>query len=123
MRARHAIHRVLRPAGSLLIVAAVAVVPAARAEAMTARATPAAVLTGTGVLDDVVAITAANAWAVGHFGGLAHPRNLVEHWNGTAWHRVPVSPAAGWLNGVAATSARDVKAQPLILHWDGTAWK
>ncbi len=129
MRPRRVIHHVLGPAGPLLIAAAVTLVPAAPAEAATARVTPAAVLTGTGVLNDVVAIMARNAWAVGHYGGLANPRTLVEHWNGTAWHRVSVSPAAGWLNGVAATSARDVWAvgfsggRALILHFNGTAWR
>jgi hypothetical protein len=40
-----------------------------------------------------------------------------------------VSPTAGWLNGVAATSARDVWAvgfsgsKALILHFNGTAWR
>ncbi len=129
MRARRAIHHVLGPASPLLIAAAVTAVPSAPAEAMTARATPAAVLTGTGVLDDVVAVTATNAWAVGHDGDLANPKTLIEHWNGTAWHRVSVRPAAGWLNGVAATSARDVWAvglsgtRALILHFNGTAWR
>src|SRR5258708_2582143 len=129
MRARRAIHHVLGPASPLLIAAAVTAVPSAPAEAMTARATPAAVVTGTGVLDDVVAVTATNAWAVGHDGDLANPKTLIEHWNGTAWHRVSVRPAAGWLNGVAATSARDVWAvglsgtRALILHFNGTAWR
>jgi hypothetical protein len=129
MRARRAIPHVLGPAGLLLIAAAVAAVAAVPAEAVTARAAPAAVLTGTGVLDDVVAVTATNAWAVGHYGGLANPKTLVEHWNGTAWHRVSVRPAAGWLNGVAAASARDVWAvgfsgtRALILHFNGTAWR
>jgi len=129
MRARRAIHRAFGPVGSLLIAAAVAAVPAADAEAVTARAAPAAVLTGTGVLDDVVAITATNAWAVGHSGDVANPKTLVEHWNGTGWHRISVSPAAGWLNGVAATSARDVWAvgfsgsRALILHFNGTRWR
>jgi len=128
MRVRRAIHHVLGSAGPLLIAAAVAVVPATGAEAMTARAAPAVVLTGTGVLDDVVAITATNAWAVGHV-GIANPKTLVEHWNGSAWHRISVSPAAGWLNGVAATSARDIWAvgfsgtRALILHFNGTRWR
>src|SRR5215470_16715491 len=125
MRARRVTQNVLGPAASLLIAAAVAAVPAARADAITARATHAAVLTGTGVLNDVVAISPTNAWAVGHYGGLFHPKTLVEHWNGTAWHRISVSPSAGWLNGVAATSARDVWAvglthsRALILHFNG----
>jgi len=129
MRARRAVHRVLGSAGPLLIAAVVVAVPAAPAEASAASAAPGAVLAGTGVLDDVVAITATNAWAVGHSGPLGNPRTLVEHWNGTVWHRVSVRPAAGWLNGVAATSARDVWAvgfsglKALILHFNGTRWR
>jgi hypothetical protein len=128
MRARRVIHHVLGPVGPLLIAAAVAGVPAAQAEAITARAAP-AVLTGTGVLDDVVAITTTDAWAVGHFGALAVPKTLVEHWNGTAWHPISVRPAAGWLNGIAATSAHDIWAvgfsgtSALILHFNGTRWR
>jgi hypothetical protein len=129
MRSGRAIRPVLGLAGALLVAAAVSAVPAAHAEAVTARATPLTVLTGTGVLNDVVAVTATNVWAVGHYGGLANPKALVEHWNGTAWHRISVSPAAGWLDGVAATSARDIwavglsGARALILHFDGTAWR
>lgn len=129
MRAGRGVRRVPGLAGSLLIAAVVAVVPVGRAGAVTARAAPEAVLAGTGVLDDVVAITPRDAWAVGHYGSLAHPRILIEHWNGTAWHRMPVSPAAGWLDSVAATSARDVWAtglsgtRALILHFDGAEWR
>ena len=74
--------------------------PGGPAEAITVGAAPAAVLTGSGVLDDVVAVTATNAWAVGHHGARGNSRTLVEHWNGTAWHRILVRPALGWLNGV-----------------------
>lgn len=129
MRAGRVVSRVLGPAGSLLIAAASVTVPAAHAEVITARAAPAAVLSGTGVLNDVVAITPRNAWAVGHSGSFAHPRTLIEHWNGRGWHRIPVSPAVGWLNGVAATSARDVwvvgfsGSKALILHFNGTSWR
>ena len=129
MSARCAIRRVLALVGPLVLAAAVAAVPAARADASTTRATPAAVLNGTGVLDGVVAISATNAWAVGHAGGLARPKTLVEHWNGTAWRRISLTPAVGWLNDVAATSARDVwavgfsRGTALILHFDGSAWR
>ncbi|MDR2986046.1 MAG: hypothetical protein LBV34_14515 [Nocardiopsaceae bacterium] len=114
---------------AVLIVATAAAVPAAQADAVTARPTPAAVLSGTGVLNDVVAISATNAWAVGHFGDLSHPKTLIEHWNGRAWRRISVTPAAGWLNGVAATSARDVwvvgfsHSRALILHFNGAVWR
>jgi hypothetical protein len=81
------------------------------------------------VLNDVVTISPTDAWAVGHSGNLAHPKTLIEHWNGTAWHRITVSPAPGWLNGVAATSAHDVwavgfsRSKQLILHFGVTGWR
>lgn len=129
MRAGAAIGRVRGLAVLPLIVAVVAAIPAGQAQADGGRAVPAAVLAGTGVLDDVVATSAGNAWAVGHFGPLSQPRTLIEHWNGTTWQRVRVAPADGWLNGVAATSARDVwvvglsGSAALILHFNGTSWR
>jgi hypothetical protein len=81
------------------------------------------------VLNDVVTLTATNAWAVGHSGSLSNPQTLIEHWNGTAWRRISVSPSAGWLNGVAATSPHDIwavgfsGARALFLHFNGTRWR
>lgn len=90
------------------------------------------VLAGTGVLDDVAATSASNAWAVGHYGDICNgpPRTLIEHWNGEAWRRVQVRPVRGWLDGVAATSAHDVwvtgsagNGGALILHFNGRTWR
>jgi hypothetical protein len=50
---------------------------------------------------------AANAWAVGYAVAGGSDRNVIWHWNGSSWHRVP-SPRRGDfdnLDGVAATSA------------------
>jgi hypothetical protein len=85
----------------------------------------------------VAALSASSAWAVGTHGtgGVAQP--LIEHWNGTAWKRVPAptpSPSVpAELTGVTAISARDAWAvgdygspgriHTLIEHWDGTAWR
>ena len=95
--------------------------------------------TGNG-LNGVSASSATNAWAVGTSdNGVGTEQTLTEHWNGTAWTRVP-SPNPGGttrfitLNGVAAVSATDAWAvggyansadvgQTLIEHWNGTAWK
>ena len=118
-----------------LIAAGAAAVPAtearasATARAATAREAPGSVLAGTGVLDDVAATSAGNAWAVGHYGGLSQPRTLIEHWNGRTWNRVQAGPASSWLNGVAVTSAHDVwvvgspRPKALILHFNGRAWR
>jgi hypothetical protein len=82
-------------------------------------------------LNGVRAVSATDAWAVGHIAGSGpSSRTLILHWNGTAWARV-LSPSPGSsddLAGVAATSGSDAWAvghatlQPLILHWNGTAW-
>ncbi len=93
---------------------------------------------GGGELHAVAAISATDVWAVGFTGpaseGNSH-QTLIEHWNGTAWTRVPSPDVAGGynvLNGVTATSSRNVWAggatgftghdTTLIEHWDGTAW-
>jgi hypothetical protein len=120
-----------RGMAALLLAAAVAAVPAVSAEAMTRHMPNAAkaALAGNGVLNSVVATSAKNAWAVGHYGGLTRSKALIEHWDGTAWHRIGLNPAGGWLNGVAATSARDVWAvgyggnRALILHFNGKTWR
>jgi hypothetical protein len=53
---------------------------------------------------------------------------LVEHWDGTAWTRVPVAGGDG-LSAVVAVSATDVWAfgtsdidKAVGVHWDGSAW-
>ena len=88
-------------------------------------------------LDDVAARTPVDAWAVGTF---IRPNNLIrtliEHWDGSAWHRVKSpnagTPAGGSLSGVAAIAAGDVWAvgsfgqgapgRTLTEHWDGATW-
>ena len=84
-------------------------------------------------LNDVVAISGSNAWAVGN--GCYESKTLVEHWDGTKWSIVASpNPTAGVnaLSSVAAISASNVWAvgwhtsngayQTLVEHWDGTAW-
>src|SRR5204863_7431799 len=58
-------------------------------------------------LNDVVALSPTNAWAVGMDGD----RTLVMHWDGTAWTRVP-SPTNIYdaFNSVTAVSANDIWA-------------
>jgi hypothetical protein len=113
-----------------LLAAAVVVAPAVHAEGISGRVPHAtSALSGTGFLNDVVAISAKNAWAIGRYGGLLRSKALVEHWDGTTWHRIGLTPAGGWLNGVAATSAHDVWAvgyggnRALILHFNGKTWR
>ena len=55
---------------------------------------------------------------------------LIEHWDGTAWTRVPAAVAADDLSAVAAVSATDVWAfgtynikSAVAEHWDGSSWQ
>jgi len=77
-----------------------------------------------GFLNGVAATSARNVWAVG---GNGAGRNLILHWDGTAWKRVPSPNPAGEesvLAGVAALSAANAWAVgSVILHWNGRAWK
>jgi hypothetical protein len=94
-------------------------------------------------LSAVAATSPTSAWAVGDVeyttpGGIVYVRPLIEHWDGTAWTRVPsphpssycylsavaaTSPTSAWAIGSFETN-RDgsLKAKTLIEHWDGTAW-
>lgn len=90
--------------------------------------------TGNNFLVSVAAIAANDAWAVGGYdtGPGTPAQTLAEHWNGTAWTRVPTANP-GFLLSFAATSASDAWAVgqtstsagntlTLIDHWNGTAW-
>jgi hypothetical protein len=91
-------------------------------------------------MTSVAATGPGDAWALGQppWGGGPGCGADVEHWDGTAWRRVPVprgvfAADAGLL---AARSARDAWIFPVraahvgssyfaynyALHWDGTAW-
>ena len=85
-------------------------------------------------LNAVVALSANNAWAVGHRGGTQNDtplETLILHWDGTSWRQMGspnVAGGANQLSGVAAISANDIWAvgsaggAPLTLHWNGNAW-
>ena len=79
------------------------------------------------VLNDVVAISSTDAWAVQGSG-------VAEHWDGTSWTKVivPSPGTSSTLFKVSATSSSDVWAggyysdanglHPLTIHYDGTSW-
>jgi hypothetical protein len=96
-------------------------------------------------LTGVSAASASDVWAVGGRGGLERTggkqRTLTEHWNGTAWSRVPspnpsppqaegnslnavtaVSPTDAWAVGWEGSGNPNVDNTSMILHWNGTAW-
>lgn len=92
--------------------------------------------------NDLLGVTATsgkNAWAVG-YSTTSHGlfQTLIEHWNGTAWKRMPSADPEGSsgsasLFGVAASSPSSAWAvggyfkagiaQALIMHWNGKTWK
>jgi hypothetical protein len=94
--------------------------------------------TGSDVLAAVRTVSGSEAWAVGTSSGDTLERPIALHFTGGRWHQVqvPAVLANEELNGVAATSAKDVWAvgttfgaaskptplQSLILHWDGKKW-
>jgi hypothetical protein len=81
------------------------------------------------VLNDVVALSPTNAWAVGYtnsFGGGATA--IALHWNGSSW-AVAAAPALGTLDNVTALSASDIWASgtdgsglPVFANLRGTSW-
>lgn len=86
--------------------------------------------------------SATDGWAVGSFlaaNAVGHP--LVEHWDGTAWTRVPAPMPSGtqaglagvdelstgnaWAVGDSANGSPgegNIGNEPLIEHWNGSAW-
>jgi hypothetical protein len=85
------------------------------------------------VLSGVSADSPDDAWAIGSVNGGGQDGDLVLHWNGTAWTRVPIRQARDNLLAVTALSPSDVWAvggftDPkggggvLVLHWNGTSW-
>jgi hypothetical protein len=89
-------------------------------------------------LSGIAATSPGNAWAVGDYYNGTAQQTLTEHWNGTAWRRVPSpnpggSSANNTLSGITATSPGNAwavgeysgrtDAQTLVEHWNGTAWR
>jgi hypothetical protein len=70
--------------------------------------------TGENRLDDVVALSPTDAWAVG---------TTTLHWTGSSW--VTVANPCGPLSAITAVSARDLWAVggATTCHYDGTAWR
>ncbi|CAL9391706.1 hypothetical protein [Streptomyces sp. enrichment culture] len=102
-------------------------------------------LAGAGLLD-VSARTADDVWAAGWLivvdsevpnpdkpGGTiqeTHAEAMLQHWDGEAWHLVPVPDAASlWTYSVNALADDDVWVsgytsddRPAMLHYDGSSW-
>jgi hypothetical protein len=126
----------------LLAATALGGAAAAQAASSSSPDSPVAVnwFSRTGNINDVAAISAGNAWAVG-WSGTVNSANtgqytLILHWNGKKWApETSLKPLPGWLGGVAIASANSVWAvgsvytphtkvqKVLILHWNGKVWR
>jgi hypothetical protein len=89
-------------------------------------------------LSSIVAISAANIWAIGFYvNDDGNRQTLIEHWNGRAWELVASPNLQGRsnvLSSIAALSANDVWAVgdapdingnyvTLVEHWNGSVWR
>jgi hypothetical protein len=81
-------------------------------------------------LNDVVALSPTDAWAVGYTTGFGGPTGAIAlHWDGTGWHAAS-APALNSLSSVTALSSTDLWATgidaktglPRLAHWNGSAW-
>jgi hypothetical protein len=84
-------------------------------------------------LNDVVAISPDDVWAVGDYRNVADVfRGVTYHWDGTEWSHVysPIEEfSQSGLDDVAATGPNDVWAigggqdvGVVLMHWDGNQW-
>jgi len=85
-------------------------------------------------LNDVVAISHNDVWAVGDYRNIAGAfHGVTYHWDGSSWSHVdsPIEHMAGdsGLDDVAATGPNDVWAiggvlqgGVVLMHWDGSQW-
>jgi len=73
-------------------------------------------------LRDVLAIAKDDVWVVGQSG---ETELLAAHWDGTAWHSVPVPRSFYGFAVLAAGAAGQVWAagNPILAEWDGHAWR
>jgi len=92
---------------------------------------PADPATGQATLYDVWQVSPNDVWAVGS--SWTGDRPVAEHWDGSAWHDVPVpdpTPYDDRLSAISGSAADDLWAvgsagggfQTLAEHWDGSAW-
>src|SRR5215469_15563608 len=91
-----------------------------------------------GLLLGVTSTSDTNAWAVGYSNAAANglgAKQVIDHWNGTAWSQVTAPAVSGSadLLATSTSSANDAWAvgywrvqrytfHPLAIHWNGTAW-
>lgn len=107
----------------LVLTASLGAAPAAPRAAAPAR-TPGAVTNLSGEPEAVTVLSRSDAWAAQGF-------DVMLHWNGTAWSKVPITNAGKSVhfNSVSGDSPSDVWTvgelfgQGAVLeHWNGTAW-
>jgi hypothetical protein len=77
---------------------------------------------------DVAVVGPDDVWAVGYHYDGSSITQLIAHWDGAVWRRVPLRTRIGSLGGVVAVAADDVwsvgssDGRPTLLHWDGSTW-
>jgi hypothetical protein len=87
----------------------------------------------TNLLNDVVAFSPTDAWAVGSKAFIeATSRPLILHWDGATWSEIPAPGYPGEenaLQAVGGVAPNDVWAVGwhdggnLAIHWDGSSWE
>src|SRR3984957_8674405 len=133
MRAQIFAHRVRLGTAVLLTAGVLGASPTATAQAADPDA-PMTLAVAPGIVADVSATSARNAWAVGFTGGLTDSKALIERWNGSGWkpvagpgleHRILYSVAATSRHSAWAVGFTDsaYSNRTVILRWNGTAWK
>ena len=91
-----------------------------------------------GLLLGVTSTSDSNAWAVGYSNAAANglgAKQVIDHWNGTAWSQVTAPTVSGSADLLATNSSSTNDAwavgywrvqryqfNPLAIHWNGTAW-
>ncbi len=95
-------------------------------------------------LRGIAVLSRNDIWTVGSMRSFIGPvelntsQALIQHWNGTAWNTLPLTPATSgrnfYLSGMAAISSSNIWAvgesyksetpdgHTLIAHWDGLHW-
>jgi hypothetical protein len=77
-------------------------------------------LTSNFAVQDAVALSPSNVWAVdGSY-------RYADHWNGRKWAKITLPGPAGQIAAVSAASLWAVGVsghQPTVMHWNGKVWK
>ena len=129
---------ILRKTGIGVTLGAALVLAASPALAASWTIVPAPPAGQNGLLLGVTSTSDSNAWAVGYSNAAANglgAKQVIDHWNGTAWSQVTAPTVSGSADLLATNSSSTNDAwavgywrvqryqfNPLAIHWNGTAW-